>query len=600
MIGILINPCGANGTHHDDHDNDYYMYTLPSYARGYDCCMSQFGRGEYGFLKYATTHPNEVAWSDSEALSHRTLASHNEVSHNIITVDENGNIIPYEMSRRADDVTFIDDTCAALRDPHPTCVDFRRRAVASPHVPNCWDHNQTVDAMTSCYRPGTGTVDGQKSKHCMQVGYSQNAFLHICNEYENDNDNDHEHCGTFLEIHMRNGNPYHPQEETVIASSEKITTLETNGMVTTTIPLTYMNNPNRILCAYEETKIRVGTMVRIVGVSGTRTAVGTTVGTAVGTAVGTGTGSSDGDIDTCCCPPVFHHRSGVGSYMCPIKPGTEGGPFADRVDTLAEKYERDRMYDDGNNDYHSPKCPFDKEDRDTLQCRGILKLDEDEDENENDDEVKDDVDEWRALLSGSTELYYSRKCHPVTTLEGDNENGSSSSFTSSDLNGSYVSKCPLGKTFESCGGGSSSSNNSSGRNDKVCQGDDMPFTFRNRVGKVVRVPSTKDGTKGNGDGDGDGQQQDNFGMYSVTFNDGRTSYDFPRHHLQIEPSLSNYEIWFVKRHVVGNGRNRKRMRVVEQKKGFRVIWPLCTFDTKNDRYFPYAQKGEDGEWLIVQ
>ncbi len=38
-------------------------------------------------------------------------------------------------------------------------------------------------------------------------------------------------------------------------------------------------------------------------------------------------------------------------------------------------------------------------------------------------------------------------------------------------------------------------------------------------------------------------------------------------------------------------------RIVQYRKSFNVTYPLCTFDTANDRYFPYAQL--DGAGLPI-
>ena len=123
--------------------------------------------------------------------------------------------------------------------------------------------------------------------------------------------------------------------------------------------------------------------------------------------------------------------------------------------------------------------------------------------------------------------------------------------------------CPLGDTFASCAGAS---------NNGQCSGNDLPFSFRGRIGKVVRVPKN---------------EQD---AYEVSFNDGRTVYDFPQHHLQIQIPPSNYELWFVQR-------NRFE-KILQKRKGFNVFWPLCTLlDLVNDRYFPFAQLSIDGKVL---
>ena len=103
----------------------------------------------------------------------------------------------------------------------------------------------------------------------MQVSFSQNAFIHICGvgdgSQDNNNEIDSDCCGTFLEIHRSNGSPY--DSESTILSETKITAPETNGMYTTVIDLTYKRDKRKILCAYQETKIRIGSMVRILDVT---------------------------------------------------------------------------------------------------------------------------------------------------------------------------------------------------------------------------------------------------------------------------------------------------------------------------------------------
>ena len=75
-------------------------------------------------------------------------------------------------------------------------------------------------------------------------------------------------------------------------------------------------------------------------------------------------------------------------------------------------------------------------------------------------------------------------------------------------------------------------------------------------------------------------------VVTVTFNDGRTSYEIEEDDLYLEYDKSMYEIWWVKR--------TRSEFVVEKKKGFNVTSPICTFDTTNDRYFPWASLDENG------
>jgi hypothetical protein len=91
-------------------------------------------------------------------------------------------------------------------------------------------------------------------------------------------------------------------------------------------------------------------------------------------------------------------------------------------------------------------------------------------------------------LSGSARLTHVTNCEHSKS----SENGM---FSSVHLQGNYPSMCPLGDTFASCAGDS---------NNGQCSGNDLPFSFRGRIGKVMRVPKN---------------EQD---AYEVSFNDGRT------------------------------------------------------------------------------
>lgn len=101
---------------------------------------------------------------------------------------------------------------------------------------------------------------------CVQVGYSQSALSVICgNEFSDD-----EHCGTYLEVHQQNGSPY--TDETEVINDVQIDYINTSGYNTTTLSMLFgrnttlqgtRENPTKILCNYQETVIRVGSMVLI-------------------------------------------------------------------------------------------------------------------------------------------------------------------------------------------------------------------------------------------------------------------------------------------------------------------------------------------------
>jgi len=126
------------------------------------------------------------------------------------------------------------------------------------------------------------------------------------------------------------------------------------------------------------------------------------------------------------------------------------------------------------------------------------------------------------------------------------------SWTSLDMLGEYDGSCPY---YASCG-----LTLDLGK----CQFTDLRFTFIGRTGVVTQL--------------------DNAAVIPqvwVTFNDGRTSYQFRQADVKLETRpKSMYEIWWVVR--------SPSEFTVQKRKGFNVTMPQCTFDTTNNRYFPYA------------
>ena len=473
VIGLLVNPCGANGTYGRDDD----------IALGYDCCVGRFGEGEYTFRpgtrnRFSNGYSNGITISPDEPL------------HNVDLVDEYGNAIEYRHSRRADDIILFDESCVGLRDPHMACIANRFAATASKMMPPCWDNNQTVDSTLSCY-----STLGKKKANCMQVSYSQNAYIHVCGgELAND-----DHCGTYLEIHKATGTPY--DVEATILSDVKITTPVTNGMQTTTLPLTYKGDPKRLLCSYEESDVHIGAMVRVFS-----------------------------DAPTCCCPPWLSpiRTSKVGAFYCPKRQWSkDGGPFAPALKSL------DEQYVDGDFQQSFPWCPdLDGAEEDAIMCT----------------QERVFADE---VPKSDPSRYFTRPCMPlVEVLDG-------GGHSSADLSGIYNEACPYGDTFKGCGLASPPNQD--------CHQKDHPFSFKDEIGKVVRVSDEgKHGVK-----------------YGVSFNDGRSLYWFTKGELEFLKPDGNYEIWFVQR-------NRFE-KIIQKRKPFRVLWPRCTWDPVNGRYFPYAQ-----------
>mmetsp|Transcript_4353 Transcript_4353/g.8775 ORF Transcript_4353/g.8775 Transcript_4353/m.8775 type:complete len:612 (+) Transcript_4353:175-2010(+) len=490
-IGVMVNPCGDNST------------GTPDTWLGYDCCVARFGDGEYGFLQSDAVEAMDLVYpSFRNAKSDPPIrAGAKEIFENIALVDDRGEQKTIETSRRADDEIVVDEECKAIRDPHPYCMGARLRKKMYSQMAACTDNNETVNAMLDCY-----TADGELSSHCMQVSYTQSAFLHICGgEFADD-----PHCGTFLEIHRLNGSPIHP-EDTLLGET-KILTRETSGMMTTTIPLTYRFDPTKILCEFKETVIREGTMVLI-----------------------------KEQAPTCCCPAVYNTLNREGRFMCPNKPGTSHGPFADRVDTLEEEIARDASR------VNYPFCPKMSDEEDIMACSKQIQSGFSQDTS-----IEKNNGEF-----GTQMRYYSTPCAHVNRT-GNETTGFS--WTSPDLASSYKEKCEY---FPTCG------KRDAGQT--VCIGADDDFTFAGYIGKVVSIPDNLD---------------DPNGIYTVTFNDGRTTYNFLLSDIEMQEPDYNYELWFVQRTPYD--------LVIQQRKPFKVISPKCTYDIVNQRYFPYAQLDDKG------
>jgi len=269
-IGLIINPC-------------------PPPLR-YNCCMSVFGTPEYPSLRITGLEPDRVV---------RTIVIGNvsEVAVNYDLVYEDGTPVPATSRRWADDEAVLDPECQARNVPYSYCMGKQYAYNRSLQLPACTDNNQTVNASASCYKP-----DGTLSPQCMQVGYSQNIFAALCQDKS-------EHCGTFLEVHQTT-NLYYPL--TQVIGEVRIDTRNVSGYYTTVLPTTHMQNASRVLCAYIESKLRLGSLVYIMKSS------------------------------TCCCAKPFNPSTRVGSSFCPL--GSTGrGPFAAKYRVLQDYLDVDNL-----------------------------------------------------------------------------------------------------------------------------------------------------------------------------------------------------------------------------------------------------------------
>jgi hypothetical protein len=442
-----------------------------------DCCMNVFGTNEYPKLK--------IDGQEVERVNRKiVLANDSDILANFELVYEDGSMVPTDAMRGADDEYVIDYDCDMLQKPYSRCRGKNYAHRRSDLRPPCLDNNQTIDVMKGCQNS-----DGEHFDHCVQVAYTQNAFIGVCDGEFADDD----HCGTFLEIHQKEGSMETNGNEFFKIAEVKLDTRDVSGYYTTTLNLTWDNDPNKILCTYIENFIRVGSIVFV----------------------------NRAGSPTCCCPKPFKDVSRVGSYACPI--GASGrGPYAAEYKTLAEEVatETDKLL--------YPFCPTDlNASYDSILCSAYDRYDK---------------------------IHYTRPCAPVyQSIAGDTD-----SHTSIDLDGlEYADVCPY---FSNCALTTEQDPNTGGGK---CKKEDWLYTFIGSVGRVTAIDSSVDPR-----------------IISVTFNDGRTSYDFREDLLKLEPGMSMYEVWWVVR--------TPSEFVVQKRKGFNVTSPQCTFDYVNNRYFPYA------------
>ncbi|KAJ1446662.1 hypothetical protein M885DRAFT_545625 [Pelagophyceae sp. CCMP2097] len=535
-MGMILDPCKSNA---------------------FDCCASQFGTPVYGRLKRALVDLGSRSQAEKQS-DPMLLADADEIFANVDWVDADGADVPLENLRRADDETFIDDACAGVRrglglagvdkpytlgangkltktDAFTHCQGERRGHRAYPTQPACIDNNATVNASAPCL-----DLAGAAAPNCVQVGITQTAIIITCGKSASRNEKDYSadaHCGTFLEIHRDNGSPYNP-DENFILSEKRIDVGYTTGYTTTTIDLTYgIGEADKILCSYEEADIRLGSMVFI-----------------------------KASAPECCCPEAFNNEVKTGQFFCPKNAYDDtAGAFATALNSLPALLTFNTTVD------VYPYCPAMPGDEDKILCS------------------------TNYTTRGGVDRPFAYECPAVSEANATSGAGRGSDF----LVGSYPGQCFF---FAGCGsrpqrtgpyGAGDATSAAADTANKGCAqacGDascarDAYFAFNGLVGKVTCAPSDEaacvvyDGDK----------FEDDEKYYLVSFNDGRTSYPFRATDLQLHHSKHNYQLWWVQR--------TRNKFVVQEKKGFRVSHPKCTFDAVNDRYFPYTKVNADGTFV---
>jgi len=187
----------------------------PCMFQSFDCCNDTYGTPQY---------PVEVENTNSEDFGE------------IVFVKDDATPFTEEASRFPDTQVLFDEECEDLAVPRFECLGLRAKRANYSIFPVCWDRNDTVDATKSCRAPG----DGRVLPYCVEVAFSQTAFINECNNRFADDP----HCGTFLEIHK----PGHPEGDETILGEVKLRRQFTSGYRMSLLPTTYQGMRNRLLC----------------------------------------------------------------------------------------------------------------------------------------------------------------------------------------------------------------------------------------------------------------------------------------------------------------------------------------------------------------
>ena len=272
----------------------------------------------------------------------------------------------------------------------------------------------------------------------------------------------------------------------------------------------------------------------------------------------------------CCCPPGYNNELKTGTFFCPKNMLEDtAGPYSNRLSTLNHYLAKDEAAAE------YPYCPTLEEDQDTLQCSNF-------------------TDAWGGRR------YYNTECPKIG---GNNETGY---YDSPYLVGkTYGGKCFYWPGCSahphrtgSYGEGGTVAGDLAYENDGCahrcevndianCPTNDMDthFSFQGLLGKITCMPTDKEDCVNMAL---DQYDEDSI-YYLVTFNDNRTNYAFRSTDLELHQPRHNYQLWWVQR--------TRYNFIVQKKKAIRVTEPTCTFDSINDRYFPYTIIRPDGSYI---
>ncbi|RLN54498.1 hypothetical protein BBJ28_00013538 [Nothophytophthora sp. Chile5] len=194
-----------------------------------NCCINRFG--EPAYVDSTATTKEKISLVDESGVPLEVSASRLSDRPSLFDPDcyLDDDLVPYRLQKRlspsglAVTKNYTDSGCTGrLRALVPMAQVVR---------PACWDHNDSVDALASCY-----SVDGRMRDTCVAVGYMQTSYITQCGgTYALSN-----HCGTFLELHE-------PGKE-VILSQTRLMGAYPSGFRTTTLPLFFQGDRARTIC----------------------------------------------------------------------------------------------------------------------------------------------------------------------------------------------------------------------------------------------------------------------------------------------------------------------------------------------------------------
>lgn len=121
--------------------------------------------------------------------------------------------------------------CFEILKERQECIARRISRTQDPYRPVCWDYNATIQTNKPCK-----SAEGVVSNHCLQLGYTQTAFITECGgEFKNNI-----RCGTYLEVHL-------PGNEAII-SFVKLKSGFVSGYKTTVLPTLFHINKQWSIC----------------------------------------------------------------------------------------------------------------------------------------------------------------------------------------------------------------------------------------------------------------------------------------------------------------------------------------------------------------